>query len=120
MEDYYLIRKKVIVDGLNQREAAKALGRSRKTIKKALKHIEPPGYRRTQTPFCPVIFPVAPIIDSWLEEDKGKPRKQRHMGWSKIMIWRKIKVWEAQNNKSAGKEMERCALMLKNAQSRCK
>lgn len=78
VDDYEVIRRKVKVDGLSQREAARQLGRSRKTVKKALLHSAPPGYRRKAPPACPVIEPVAPIIDAWLSEDKGKPPKQRH------------------------------------------
>jgi len=78
VDDYEAIRRKVKVEGLSQREAARQLGRSRKTVKKALLHSAPPGYRRKEPPTCPVIEPVAPIIDAWLSEDKGKPPKQRH------------------------------------------
>ncbi len=36
------------------------------------------GYRRTKPVVCPVIEPVKGLIDTWLEEDKERHRKQRH------------------------------------------
>jgi len=78
VDDYEAIRRCVVVEGTSQREAARRLGRSRKTVKKALKHAVPPGYRRAGPVACPVIDEVKGIIDAWLSEDVGKPRKQRH------------------------------------------
>ena len=73
-----LIRRKVLVDGLSQREVAQELGHSRKTVEKAVSHLEPPGYRRQVARKRPVLEPVASIIESWLEADRTRPRKQRH------------------------------------------
>ncbi len=82
VDDYEVIRRKVKVEGLSQREAARQLGRSRKTVKKALEHSSPPGYRRQTPAACPVIAGVAPIIKAWLTDDRGQPPKQRHtMTW---------------------------------------
>ncbi len=76
--DYERIRKKVKVEGLSQRETARELGHSRHTVKKALDLVEPPGYRRTKEVARPVIEPVKALIDTWLEEDRTRHRKQRH------------------------------------------
>jgi transposase len=78
VDDYEVIRRKVKIQGWSQREAARRLGHSRKTIRKALEQSVPPGYRRTQPIQRPVIEPVQGIIDAWLEEDQKQPRKQRH------------------------------------------
>jgi transposase len=38
----------------------------------------PPGYRRSKPPVRPKLDPLLPVIDRILEEDQGRPRKQRH------------------------------------------
>lgn len=73
-----LIRRKVLVDGMSQRAVAQELGHSRKTVKKALEHAVPPGYRRHEPRSRPVLEPVRAIIEAWLEADRSRPRKQRH------------------------------------------
>ncbi len=78
VEDYEVIRRKVVIEGKSQRATAQELFHSRKTISKALKYGSPPGYRRTKPPPKPVIDSVSHIIDAWLDEDKNRPRKQRH------------------------------------------
>ena len=72
-----LIRRKVLVDVLSQREVAQDLGHSRKTVQKAVAYLEPPGYRRQVARKRPLLEPVASIIESWLEADRPRPRKQR-------------------------------------------
>jgi len=78
VDDYDRIRRRVKIEGLSQREAARELHHSRNTIAKALKHSWPPGYRRTNPIHRPVIEPVKHIIDAWLEDDRCRPVKQRH------------------------------------------
>ena len=73
-----VIRRKVLVDGLSQRAVAQELGHSRKTVKKAVEHPLPLGYRRRQPRTQPVLEPVRALIESWLEADRSRPRKQRH------------------------------------------
>ena len=48
VDDYDRIRRSVLIEGLSQRDAARQLGHSRKTVKKALQFSSPPGYRRTE------------------------------------------------------------------------
>ena len=38
----------------------------------------PPGYRRSKPPVRPKLDPFIDIIDRILEEDKERPKKQRH------------------------------------------
>ena len=78
VDDYERIRRLVLVDGLSQRAAARQLAHSRKTVKKALQHSVPPGYRRSEQVRQPVIEPVRHIIEAWLEDDRRRPTKQRH------------------------------------------
>ena len=80
VEHYELIRRKVIIEGKSQREVAKELHHSRKTIAKALELRIPPGYRLTKPRPSPVIEPVQHIIDAWLEQNKHTRPKQRQNG----------------------------------------
>jgi len=52
-------------------------GHSRVTIRKVLGK-EYTGYSPRQRQFYPALEGYLPIIDGWLEGDKGEPRKQRH------------------------------------------
>ena len=59
--DLYLrVRLACHVDGLSQREAASRFGIARETVRKMLRHSEPPGYRRRQPPKRPKLA-VPPI-----------------------------------------------------------
>ena len=77
VEHYELIRRKVVIEGLSQRQAAKELGHSRKTVAKALAERLPPGYRLREPRCRPVLDPVKPIIDAWLEQNTKTRSKQR-------------------------------------------
>ena len=77
--DLYLrVRLACHVDGLSQREAASRFGIARETVRKMLRHSEPPGYRRRQPPERPKLAPFTDIIDRILEEDRTVHRKQHH------------------------------------------
>jgi transposase len=78
VDHYELIRRKHLIDGLSLRAISRELGHSRKTIRKALAHGTPPGYRRHQPTVSPVMDKVAGIVDAWREQDKTQPPKQRH------------------------------------------
>ncbi len=43
-----------------------------------LTYSEPPGYRRKQPVQRPVLGSFTPVIDMILEDDKLRPKKQRH------------------------------------------
>jgi len=77
VDHYELIRRKVLIEGLSRRQAAKELGHSRKTVNKALAERLPPGYRLSEPRPRPVLEPVKPIIDAWLEENTKTRPKQR-------------------------------------------
>ena len=78
VDDYERIRREVLVDGKSQREVARELGHSRHTVKKALEHSSPPGYRRQKPSSRPAIDLVRHIIDAWIDDDRSRPPKQRH------------------------------------------
>ena len=77
VEHYELIRRKVVIEQKSQRDVAKELGHSRKTVAKALKLRIPPGYRLNKSRPRPIIEPVRHIIDAWLEQNKKARRKQK-------------------------------------------
>jgi transposase len=78
VDDYELIRRKHLVDGLSQREISRELGYARNTVAKAIGNPIPPGYRLSQPRARPKIDAVKAIIDAWLEADRGGRPKQRH------------------------------------------
>ena len=79
VELYLRVRLACHVDGLSQRDAAASrFGIARETVRKMLRHSEPPGYRRRQPPKRPKLAPFTDIIDRILEEDRTVHRKQHH------------------------------------------
>ena len=83
MDHYELIRRKHDIDGMTQREIARELGHSRKTVAKALRERIPPGYRLSQPRGRPVLEPVKHIIDAWLESGElGKTSDDDAHRWS--------------------------------------
>ena len=57
---------------------AREFGLARKTIGKMLEYSLPPGYRRRKPIRRPKLGPWQGVIDAILEEDKQRPKKQRH------------------------------------------
>jgi len=65
-------------DGMSERGAALYFGISRDSVKKIMSFSVPPGYRRTAPIKRPKLDGFTGIIEQWLREDVGRPRKQRH------------------------------------------
>jgi len=78
VELYGRVRYAVQVEGLSHREAARRFGIDPRTVAKMMVFSVPPGYRRSRPPARPKLGPFIGIIDRILEEDKGRPAKQRH------------------------------------------
>ena len=78
VELYGRVRHAVMIEGLSQREAARCFGIDPRTVRKMLSYSVPPGYVRTRPPVRPKLDPFIGIIDCILEEDKDRPKKQRH------------------------------------------
>ena len=78
VELYGRVRHAVMIEGLSQREAARCFGIDPRTVRKMLSYSAPPGYVRTRPPVRPKLDPFIGIIDRILEEDKDRPKKQRH------------------------------------------
>ncbi|HWS97403.1 MAG TPA: IS21 family transposase [Candidatus Methylomirabilis sp.] len=78
VELYARVRRAVLVEGKSRRWVAREFGLARKTIGKMLAFSLPPGYRRQQPIRRPKLGPWLGVIDAILEDDKQRPRKQRH------------------------------------------
>jgi transposase len=78
VELYAKVRFAVRIEGISRREAARRFGIDPRTVAKMLSFSVPPGYRRNRPPARPKLDPFVGIIDRILEEDKGRPGKQRH------------------------------------------
>jgi transposase len=77
VDQYDYIRTAYRVYGKKIKQIARETGHSRNTIKKVLRG-EYIGYKtRLQQPY-PVLGPYLKVIDRWLEDDKERPKKQRH------------------------------------------
>lgn len=78
VELYARVRRAVFVEGMSIREAGRAFGLHRKTVRKMLAFSVPPGYRRREPRSRPKLGPFVGVIDEVLEQDKSRPAKQRH------------------------------------------
>ena len=78
MELYARVRRAVQVEGTSERQVAREYGLARETVRKMMKYSAPPGYRRQQRAKRPKLDPWVGVIDQILEEDRTRPRKQRH------------------------------------------
>ena len=78
MELYARVRRAVLVEGMSRRAAAREFGLARKTVNKMLEFSAPPGYQRQKPVRRPKLGPWQGVIDAILEDDKQRPRKQRH------------------------------------------
>ena len=78
MELYLRVRRACHVEGMSIREAARVFGLHRDTVRKMLMFSLPPGYRRSGPSNRPKLDPYTGVIDRILEEDKARPKKQRH------------------------------------------
>src|SRR3990172_8759581 len=75
---YARVRRAVYVEGLSERQVAREYGLARESVRKMLKYSAPPGYRRQQPAKRPKLDPWVGVIDAILQEDRERPRKQRH------------------------------------------
>ena len=78
VELYGRVRRACHVEGMSIREAARVFGLHRDTVRKMLMYSAPPGYRRAERAPRPMLDRYTGVIDGILEEDEGRPPKQRH------------------------------------------
>ena len=88
MEQFELIRRMVLVDGLSVREVARRLCHSRKSIRKALEHPVPIPYRSEAAKARPKLDRFVETIRAWLTDDLQRPRKQRHTA---VRVWERLR-----------------------------
>jgi transposase len=72
------IRRLYFIKRHSIRQIAREHHYARKTVRKAISDASVSEYHLTKPKPCPVTGPFLPIIERWLEEDKHRPKKQRH------------------------------------------
>ena len=88
VDQYSYIRTAHRIYGKKIKQIARETGHSKNTIKKVLRG-EYSGYKpRVKQPY-PILGPYLPIIDKWLEDDKQRPKKQRHTA---VRIYNRLKA----------------------------
>ena len=80
VEDRERIRRAYFKENKSQRQIARELGHSRKTVRKAIESAEPGSYKLRKPRSAPVLGPYKPRIDDLLEENERLPVKQRYTG----------------------------------------
>ncbi len=86
MDQYEMVRTAHRVYKKSIRQIARETGHTRRTVRKALAGQEP-KYRREKEPACPVMDPVAGIVEGWLRADREQPVKQRHTAHR---VWQRL------------------------------
>jgi transposase len=80
VEDREEIRRAYFIEKRSQRQIARELGHSRKTVRKAIESAEPAEYTLRQPRSSPVLGPYQARIEELLAENEQLPRKQRYIG----------------------------------------
>ena len=78
MDWWTRVRLEVLRGEKKKREVLRSEGIGWDTLRKILKHPEPPGYRLKEPRPKPRIGPYRERIAQIIEEDKAFPKKQRH------------------------------------------
>ena len=86
MEDWALIRR-LIAEGVPQRQVARDLGIGRETVRRALAAEGPPKYERAPAPTAFDVF--EPRVRALLEDHPGMPASviAERVGWTGSMTW---------------------------------
>jgi transposase len=79
----------VLVEGVSRRQILRETGMHWRTLRKMLKHSEPPGYRQNQPRAKKKLAVYVGRIEQILKEDQAMPRKQRHTA---KRIWERLQV----------------------------
>jgi transposase len=78
MENWSEIRRRVLVEGVSRRQILRETGMHWRTLRKMLKHSEPPGYQQSKPRTKTKLEAYVGRIEQILKEDQAMPRKQRH------------------------------------------
>ncbi len=103
VEQIEQIRRAYYCEHKSVRAIAREQSHGRRVIREAIcgSSPSPRRYRLREAKPRPVIGPVAPIIDAWLEQDRSAPRKQRHTAkrvYERLVVehaWRKAHEGDA-------------------------
>ncbi len=95
MDQYEWVRTAHRVYQKSIRQIARETGHTRRTVRKVLAG-QDPKYRREKEPACPVMDPVAGIVEGWLRADREQPVKQRHTAHR---VWRRVLVQTANGDR---------------------
>ena len=76
MDLIYEIRRRHHVQKQTISEIAREMGLSRPTVRKHLKTVEEPQYKRNQPP-APKLADYQPLLERWLKEEETLPRPRR-------------------------------------------
>ena len=87
VSQYDYVRTAQRVYGKQIKEIARETGHSKNTVKRILRN-QYTGYKPREHQSHPVLEQYIPIIDSWLEQDKTKHKKQRHTA---VHIYHRLK-----------------------------
>jgi transposase len=88
MELFEQIRRDRDLEGLSIRALAERHAVHRRTVRQALGSPIPPARKPPLSRPAPVMGPYRALVDSWLEEDRTAPRKQRHTAhrvWERLV-----------------------------------
>ena len=89
MENWSEIRRRVLVEGVSRRQILRETGMHWRTLRKMLKHSEPPGYQQSKPRTKKKLEAYVGRIEQILKEDQAMPRKQRHTA---KRIWERLQT----------------------------
>ena len=92
VELYARVRHACHVEGMSIREAARAFGLHRDTVRKMLRFSIPPGYQRSHPRARPKLDPFMGVIDHIVEGDWKCVRRQCQGRSKSVPAWRRKSV----------------------------
>ena len=87
MNDWTEIRRRALVEGVSKRQILRETKMHWRTLKKILKHSEPPGYRQQKPRPQKKLGAFLERIKQTFKVDRAMPHKQRHTA---------KRIWERQ------------------------
>jgi transposase len=78
MEIWSEIRRRVLAGEMSMRQACSEYHLNFRTVRKVVRHAEPPPLRAPQSRPKPVLGPFLPMLQQIIDDDRHAPPKQRH------------------------------------------